>query len=103
MQRLTIIRTPGDPDALLDAKREHMDPVMKSKAGEYGHILHVAARGAGELVVINVWESADGSERAARDPDIQRAREALRDAGAATSPPEFSHYEVVEYRPSGAG
>jgi hypothetical protein len=27
MQRLTIIRTPGDADALLASKREHIDPV----------------------------------------------------------------------------
>ena len=80
-----------------------MDPVMKSKAGQYGHILHVAARGPDELVVVNVWESEEGSEQAAQDPDIQRARDALRDAGAATGQPEFSYYEVVDYRPTGGG
>lgn len=31
MQRLTIFRTPGDPDKLLAAKREHIDPVMERK------------------------------------------------------------------------
>ncbi len=42
MERLTIIRTPGEPDRLLQVKREHIDPVMERKAGQYGHILHVA-------------------------------------------------------------
>ena len=101
MQRLTIIRTPGDADRLLEAKRQHIDPVMQSKAAQYGHLLHVAARGPNELIVVNVWDSEEGSEQAARDPDIQRARDALRDAGASSGPPEFSHYEVVEYRPTG--
>ena len=100
MQRLTIIRTPGDPDRLLAAKREHIDPVMQRKAGQYGHILHVAARGPDGLVVVNLWASADGSEQAAQDPDIQRARDAMGASGAGTGMPEFSHYDVVDYRPT---
>ena len=103
MQRLTIIRTPGDPEQLVAAKREHIDPVMERKAGEYGHILHVAAREPDGIVVVNLWESDEGSERAAQDPEIQQARDALRDSGATTGQPEFSHYEVVDYRQSKEG
>lgn len=98
MQRLTVIRTPGDPDELLAAKREHIDPVMERKAGQYGNVFHVAARSSDGMIVVNLWESEDGSEQAAQDPEIQRARDALRESGAATGPPEFSHYEVVDYR-----
>ncbi len=47
MRRLTIMRATGDPDALLAAKREHIDPVMTRRAGEYGHISHVAAPDTG--------------------------------------------------------
>ena len=50
MRRLTSIRTPGDPEALLESKREHIDPVMKRKADQYGHLLHIAARGEDGLV-----------------------------------------------------
>ena len=99
MRRLTIIRTPGDPDRLLAMKREHVDPVMERKGGQYGHILHAAARGPDGLVVVNLWESEEGSERAFQDPEIQRAREAMQESGAASGPPEISHYEVVDYRP----
>ncbi len=100
MQRLTIIRTQGDPDQLLAAKREHIDPVASQKAGQYGHILHLAARAPDGMVVINLWESEEGSEQAFHDPDIEQARQAMQDSGAAAGPPEITHYEVVDYRPS---
>lgn len=102
MQRLTIMRTGGDPDRLLAAKREHIDPVMKARGAHYGHLLHVAARTADGLVVVNLWESAEGSEEAARDPELQRAREAMQASGAVTTATELSHYEVVDLRPSPA-
>ncbi len=103
MQRLTIIRTPGDPDKLLAAKREHIDPVMERNAGRYGNILHVAARSDDGMVVVNLWESEEGSEQAAQDPELQQAREAIRESGVATGPPEFSHYEVLDYRQTSSG
>jgi hypothetical protein len=103
MQRLTIIRTPGDPEQLLAIKRQHIDPVMERKGGGYGHIFHVAAKGPDGMIVVNLWDSAEGSEQAAQDPEIQQAREAMRESGAATRQPEFSHYEVVDYRQSSGG
>jgi hypothetical protein len=99
--RLTIIRTPGDPDKLLAAKREHIDPVMERKAGEFGNIFHVAARAPEGTIAVNLWESAEGSEQAVKDPEIQQARQAILESGAATGEPEFSHYEVDDYRHTG--
>lgn len=101
MQRLTIMRSTGDPDRLLAAKREHIDPVMERKAGQYGHLLHVAARTPDGVVVVNLWESAEGSEQAAQDPEIQRARHALGASAASTGPADVAHYEVVDYRQPG--
>jgi len=98
MRRLTIMRATGDSDELLAAKRDHIDPVMERKAGEYGNIFHVAARTPDGLVVLNLWESEDGSEQAAQDPEIQAAREAMSQTGAATGPPDVEHYEVEDYR-----
>lgn len=103
MARLTIIRTPGDPDGLLAAKREHIDPVMKSKAGDFGNILHIAARTEDGIIAVNLWESAEGSDRMVEDPDIQKARAAVQDSGAATGPPEFSHYDVDDFRQADGG
>ncbi len=103
MQRLTIIRSSGDPEKLLAAKREHIDPVMERKAPDYGNLLHVAARTPEGMLVLNLWESDEGSEQAFQDPEIQQARQAMVDSGAVAEPPEISHYEVVDYRPSIGG
>ena len=54
---------------------------------------------AGRLV-LNLWESEEGSEQAFQDPEIQEARQAMMDSGAAAGPPEITHYEVFDYRPS---
>lgn len=103
MRRLTIMRATGDPDKLLAAKREHIDPVMTRRAPEYGHISHVAARTPDGVIVVNLWESAEGSEQAFQDPEIQAARDAMNQTGAATGPPEVEHYEVEDYRQSQDG
>ncbi len=50
------------------------------------------------MIVVNLWESAEGSEQAAQDPEIQAAREAMGQTGAAAGPPEVEHYEVEDYR-----
>ena len=98
MRRLTIMRASGDPDKLLAAKRENIDPVMESRAEEFGNIFHVAARTPDGMMVINLWESAEGSEQAAQDPEIQAARDAMAHSGAAQGPPDVEHYEVEDYR-----
>jgi hypothetical protein len=47
-----------------------------------------------------LWESAEASEQALNDPEIQRARAAMIESGGVTGPPEITHYGVVDYRPS---
>ncbi len=101
MKRLTIIRTSGNPDELMKSKREHIDPVMQRKAEEYGHLVHIAARSDDGLVVINLWESEEGSQRAWEDPELQEAREAAGRNGASTGKTTFEHYEVEDYRQGG--
>ncbi|HEV2724480.1 MAG TPA: hypothetical protein VGV10_07590 [Thermoleophilaceae bacterium] len=95
-----MIRNSGDPERLLAAKREHIDPVMERKAPEYGNLLHVAARTPDGVLVLNLWKSEEGSAQAFQDPEIQQARQAMMDSGAAAGPPEMTHYEVVDYHPS---
>lgn len=103
MRRLTIMRASGDPDDLLAAKREHIDPVIERRAGEFGNIFHVAARTSDGMMVLNLWESAEGSEQAAQDPEIQAAREAMAQSGAAEGPPQVEHYEVEDFRQPAEG
>ncbi len=101
MQRLTIIRAFGDPDELLASKREHIDPVMKRKADQYGRLLHITARSDDGLVIVNLWESAEGSQQAGEDPEVQEAREAAGRNGASTGETTFEHYQVEDYRQGG--
>jgi hypothetical protein len=78
-KRLTIFTIPGDPDELFEFKHAVMDPVITAKGAEYGELLHVAVRnpdGRG-ITIVNLWDSAEGSERAAQDPG--------------------THYEVVDF------
>ncbi len=103
MQRLTIIRSSGDPEKLLAAKHEHMDPVMQRKAPEYGNLLHLAARTPEGMLVLNLWESEEASEQAFQDAEIQEARQAMLESGTMSGPPEILHYEVVDYRPLSTG
>ena len=44
------------------------------------------------MMVLNLWESAEGSEQAEQDPEIQAAREGNGAVGAAQGPPEVEHY-----------
>ncbi len=63
-------------------------------------ISHIAARTPDGMIVINLWESAEGSEQAVQDPEVQAAREAMAQSGAGQGPPEVEHYEVEDYRQS---
>ncbi len=76
---------------------------MERRAGEFGNIFHVAARTLDGMMVLNLWESAEGSEQAAQNLEIQAAREAMAQSGAAQGPPEVEHHEVEDFRHGGGG
>src|SRR5688572_8822849 len=97
-KRVTLMQAKGDPDHLLEQKRTHIDPVMERKAPEYGLISHVTARTPDGLLVINLWESEEGSEQAFQDPEIQEARSRMAEAVEADEPPAASHHEILDYR-----
>jgi hypothetical protein len=97
-KRLTILEPKGDPDRLLENKRTHIDPVMERKGPEYGLISHVTAKQPDGLLVVNLWESEEGSERAFQDAEVQEARRRAAEASGVSGPPTGSHYEVVDYR-----
>ena len=58
----------GDPEALLAVKRERFDPVATVVGAENGMIFHLCARTDDGLLVLNLWESRDGSEATSRRP-----------------------------------
>ena len=98
-QRLTIFTIPGNPNELFEFKHTVMDPVIAAKGAEFGELLHVAVRnpdGSG-ITIVNLWDSAEGSDRAAHDPDIQAVRAKLAARLDRDSPPTGTHYEVVDF------
>lgn len=92
MPYMTIIRLKGDPDELFAHKREVMDPVMRRAGQEHGLVSHAYARTDGGTIIVNVWQSKEGSEAVTEDPDVQAARERI--ASIASGPPTFEHYEL---------
>ena len=95
-RRLTIMRVKGNPDELLQTKREKLDPVAQPKAREYGGISQAVAKTSDGLLMVNLWESEEGSDAMRQDPELdQTLRESMMEA--ADGPPDVEHYELVDY------
>lgn len=95
MAVLAMVKLNGDPDLILDAKAKYMDPVAESPFREHGHRSQIVARNSESVVVINVWDDANGRDLANADPAMQRARAQILAATQAT--PEFENWEI-EYQ-----
>ena len=94
---------PFDPDKLVGAgpQLDRFEEVHRAQPSYVGGI--VVDLGGGRCLVLNLWESEEGSEQAFQDPEIQQARQAMLESGTVSGPPEISHYEVVDYRPLSTG
>ena len=91
MPVVSMMRLPGDPDALLARMTEHLEPVTWRLAPSHGGLLNIVARdGDAGVVVINVWESDEGRHWMAAEPEVQ---EALRKAEL--PPPAFESFDVA--------
>jgi len=90
------MRLKGDPDQLLQTKEQKLDPVAQEKAREYGGISQAVAKTSEGLLMVNLWESEEGSDAMRQDPELD---EALRESmmAVAQGPPEVEHYELVQY------
>ncbi len=89
MAYLTLIRIPGDTDELL------ADDQMRSNVERFGpeHGLIFNARCATDdgMLVVNLWQSKEGSEAMAQQPEVQEARA---QSGVSPDQVRFEHYEV---------
>lgn len=95
-RRLTIMRLKGDPDELLETKQAKLDPIAQEKAREYGGISQAVAKTSDGLLMVNLWESEEGSESMRQDSEVDEAvRESM--MAVAEGPPEVEHYELVQY------
>jgi hypothetical protein len=94
-RRLTIMRLKGNPDELLQTKREKLDPIARPKAREYGAISQAVAKTSDGILMVNLWESEEGSEAMRQDAELDQAlRESMLDV--ADGPPDVEHYELVD-------
>jgi hypothetical protein len=82
----------GDPEELLRAKREHMDPVVARLAPGHGAIASVTVAGKDGITTYNLWRDAEGAAAFSREPEAQ---EAQRRSGL-PAPSSFVRYDDVE-------
>ena len=93
MAYLTTFRIEGDPDELLRFKQEVMDPKVAPAARENGAIEHIVVRTDSGLMIVNLWETIEGSEKTA-----EVARQAAQEAGgeAGAPPRDWQSFEIVQ-------
>jgi len=95
---LTLIRIPGDADELFETQYKTMSSVMSRVGPENGQISHVAAKTDEGLLIVNLWESKEGSEAASQHPDVQQAQqEASQESGISRDQLRFEHYDVLNF------
>jgi hypothetical protein len=99
MAVLAMVKLNGDPERLLAAKQEFMDPVAERVFPEQGHTWQVIARSDEGLLIFNLWEDAEGRDRANADPAMQKAREKIVTATGATA--ESASWPVIEHKTTG--
>jgi hypothetical protein len=75
---LSIMEFEGDPDELLAKLREHIAPVARRLAREFGGISSTTVRTDTGLMVINLWKDAEGRHRL---PEHAAMRAAIARAG----------------------
>jgi hypothetical protein len=95
MPVVSKMRVQGDPEALAAAIREHLAPVAERFAEKHGGLASIVARTEDGILMINLWETEEGRQAMAEEPEIQNA---VRAAGLPT--PAFKAFEVLELRVS---
>ena len=93
--QVTMVVLEGDGEALHRAWKESLRPIAEPKARQYGWIHSYVARSDERLVVFNLWDTADGLDRAFADEDINRVQEEVL-APLAAGPPMVLRLDVVE-------
>ncbi len=92
MAYLTLVRVPGDAEELLEGPYRTMASNMANLGPKHGLISHVAAKTDDGVLVVNLWESKEGSEAMAKAPEIQQSRE---QSDVPQEAVRFEHYEVA--------
>jgi hypothetical protein len=90
---LSTGRVKGDPDELAP-RAKRVDAIVAPIARANGGVFHAIVRTGDGLMIVNLWESEEGRQRTADDPEVQSA---VREHMAGVEPPEWESFEVVRY------
>jgi hypothetical protein len=93
MAVLVVARLEGDPEELASRILQHLSPAMDEISPALGARWHALAKAADGVVVVDVWESGDGLQRALADPSVQQAIVA-----GGLPQPHIDVYDLVDYR-----
>jgi hypothetical protein len=92
MPHLNVLHFEGEPEALLSRKQRHLDPVTARVGPQAGGLLHITAKTADGLLVLNLMADGDGHENTTMHPDVAQA---LRDSGLPS--PKVERYHVARF------
>jgi quinol monooxygenase YgiN len=93
MAVFVVARMAGNPDELADKVLRHLTPVMTEVAPSQGALWHALAKTPDGVMVVDVWESADGLTRVLGE---QRVQDAI--AQGALPDPQIDVYALVDHR-----
>ena len=93
MAVLVMARLSGNPDELAEKVLQHLTPVMNEVAPRRGALWHALAKTPDGVVVVDVWETAEGLTGALGE---QRVQDAL--AQGSLPDPQIEMYELVDHR-----
>jgi hypothetical protein len=94
MAVLTTFKIQGDPDELVAAKRERVDPIVEPIATANGRIEHITCKTDDGLLIVNVWETLEGSEKTAQEVRPKIEEEAAGED--VPRPTDWTSYEIAD-------
>jgi len=94
MAVLVVARLTGNPDEIVEKIDRHLTPVMNEVGPRRGALWHSVAKTSDGVMVVDVWESADGVTAAMGE---ERLRSALAESGLPD--PQIDFYDLVEHGP----
>jgi hypothetical protein len=90
MPVVSMMRMHGDTNDLLARLQEHVMPVGTRLSEKHGGLGTIVARTDDGVLVINLWETEEGRQAMAQEPDVLAAL-----ASGGFPPPSFEGYEVL--------
>ncbi|PFG39753.1 hypothetical protein ATJ97_2266 [Georgenia soli] len=93
MAVLVMARLSGDPDELAEKVQQHLTPVMDEVAPPRGALWHALARTPDGVMVVDVWETAEGLAGTLGE---QRVQDAI--AQGALPDPQIEVYDLLDHR-----